>query len=102
MEQWDADFINGDQVHIEFGGNGLGSIQFGCVYGKINCWLTERQGEPAIEWCWEGQSEKTVGQNQGWAVLKGGELHGEILLFGGHASFVAERGTLGPPPRKSK
>ena len=102
MEHWDADFINGGQVHIEFGGNGRGLIQFGCVYGKINCWATMRQGEPAMEWCWESQNEIIARQSLGWAVLKGGELHGVIMLFGGDTSFVAERGTLSPPPRKPK
>lgn len=102
MEHWDADFINGGEVHIDFDSDGRGLIQFGCVHGKINCWLATRHGEPAMEWCWEGQSETTIGQSQGWAVLKGGELRGEILLFGGHTSFVAERGTLSPPRTKPK
>lgn len=102
MEQWDADFINGGQVHIEFGGNGHGVIRLGCIYGKINWWATTRHGEPAMEWCWEGISETMVEQSQGWAILKDGQLHGVIMLFGGDTNFVAERGTLSPPARKPK
>lgn len=98
MEHWDADFINRGVVHIEFGGDGRGLIQFGCVHGKINCWSATRHGEPAMEWCWEDQSETSIRQSQGWAVLKGGELHGVIMLPGGHASFVAERCKPSPPP----
>lgn len=102
MEQWDAEFINGGQVHIEFGNNGRGVLQFGCVYGEISCWLTTRHGEPAMEWCWEGSSETIARKSQGWAVLKGDAIHGMILLFDGEVSFVAKRNTLSTPPRTPK
>ena len=102
MDQWDLDFVNGGQIEVEFGGNGLGLIRFGCISGKINCWLATRHGEPAMEWCWEDQSEAIVGQSQGWTVLKGGQLQGVIMLPGGHASFVAERCKPSPPTREPK
>ena len=102
IEQWNAEFINGGQVHIEFGGNGRGVLQFGCVYGEINCWAATRHGEPAMEWCWEGRSEMIGRKSQGWAVLKGDELHGVIDFHGANANFVAKREVLGPAPRTPK
>lgn len=98
MEHWDPAFVSGGQIEVEFGGSGLGLIRLGCVYGKINCWSASRDGDPAMEWCWEDQSETMVGQSQGWAVLKSGQLHGMIMLLGGDTSFVAEKVRSVRPP----
>ena len=102
MEQWDENFINDGHIQVEFGEDDHGLIRFGCVYGNITCWLTARHGKPTMEWCWEGSSKKVLSQRQGWAVLKGDELHGVILLHGGNASFVAERRLLNSTPRRPK
>lgn len=58
----------------------------------MNCRPTTRDGEPAIEWSWDGNDENDPAQGRGWAVLKGGELHGMIFFHRGDESgFVAER-----------
>jgi hypothetical protein len=93
MSQWDEDFINAE-VHgfIEFDAQGGGEFQFGYVRGDMGCQLTTRDGEPAVEWTWEGNDEMDPATGRGWAVLKGDELHGMIFFHQGDDSeFVAVR-----------
>src|SRR5690349_10354161 len=78
MDQWGEDFINAEvQGFIEFDGTS-GEFQFGYVHGDMDCRLTTREGEPAVEWSWEGNDEMDEAKGRGWAVLKGDELHGMI------------------------
>lgn len=58
----------------------------------MDCRLTQRNGEPAIEWTWEGNDEMTPANGRGWAVMKGAELHGMIFFHQGDESeFVAKK-----------
>jgi hypothetical protein len=93
MTQWDEDFINAEvQGFIEFEAGGSGEFQFGYVQGQMDCRLTTRDGEPAVEWTWEGNDEMDEAAGRGWAVLKGDELHGMIYFHEGDDSgFVAKR-----------
>jgi hypothetical protein len=53
-------------------------------------WQTE--GEPVIEWSWDGNAEMDAAQGRGWAMFQGDELHGMIFFHGGdEAEFVAKR-----------
>ena len=53
-----------------------------------------KDGEPAIEWTWEGNDENDSAQGRGWAVRKGEELHGMIYFHEGDDSgFVAKKAT---------
>ena len=64
------------------------------VQGHMDCRLTKRDGEPAVEWSWDGNAEMDAAQGRGWAVLRGDELHGMIFFHGGDDSeFVATRMT---------
>src|SRR3954454_7599577 len=93
MTGWDEDFINAEvQGFIEFDAEGGGEFQFGYVRGDMNCRLTTQEGEPAVEWTWEGNDEMDPAQGRGRAVLKGDELHGMIFFHQGDDSgFVARR-----------
>ena len=80
------------QPFIEFERNDGGRFQFGCVYGEMDCRLTERDGKPAAEFSWEGHDEDKQVFGRGWAVLEGEQLEGMIFLHQGDESgFVAER-----------
>ena len=69
-----------------------GSFHFGYVNGDMDCRLTTRDGEPAVEWTFDGNDEMEPAQGRGWAVVKGDELHGMIFFHGGDDSeFVAKR-----------
>jgi hypothetical protein len=95
MTEWDKDYINAEaQAFIEFEEQGSGSFQFGYVRGEMDCRLTTRDGEPAIEWTWEGNDENDPAQGRGWAVVKGDELHGMIFFHEADDSgFVAKKTT---------
>jgi hypothetical protein len=58
----------------------------------MDCRPTTRDGEPAAEWTWDGNDEMDQARGRGWAVLKGGELHGLIFFHQGDDSgFVVRR-----------
>jgi hypothetical protein len=61
-----------------------------------------RDGQPTVEWPWDGDAEMEAAQGRGWAVLQGDELHGMICFHGGDdAGFVARR-TAAPGHGKRK
>ena len=95
MAAWEDDYLDEEvQAFIEFEEKGSGSFQFGYVQGLIDWRLTTRDGEPAVEWTWEGNDEMDPAQGRGWAVVKGDELHGVIGFDDGDDSeFVAKRTT---------
>lgn len=102
MEQWDDDFIDEEEEgYIEFDGNDMGSFHFGYVHGNMDCQLTTREGQPAVEWSWDGNDEMDAAQGRGWAVMKGDELHGMIFIHcGDDSGFVAKQ--KGQPSAKSR
>jgi len=91
MSAWDQDFIDEEEGgYIEFDQKDGGQFHFGCVHGDMDCRLTTRDGEPAVEWTWDGNDEMEPAQGRGWAVVKGDELHGMIFFHRGDESeFVA-------------
>jgi hypothetical protein len=93
MDQWEQDYVNAeDQAYIEFDESGGGEFHFGYVHGDMDCRLTTRDGEPAIEWSWQGNDEMDPAQGRGWAWLKADELNGIIFFHQGDESgFVAKR-----------
>jgi hypothetical protein len=93
MTEWDDDYINAEvQGFIAFDAKGGGKFQFGYVSGSMDCKLTTREGEPAVEWDWEGNDENDEAEGSGWAVQKGEELHGMIHFhMGDESGFVAKR-----------
>ncbi len=95
MSAWDEDYINEEEEgFFEFDDKGSGEFHFGYVHGHMDCKLTAREGEPAVEWTWDGNDEMDAAQGRGWAVVKGEELHGMIFFHQGDDSeFVATRAT---------
>lgn len=93
MEQWDQDYIDEEEEgYFEFDDKSGGEFHFGYVHGQMNCRPTTREGEPAVEWTWDGNDEMDPAQGMGWAVVKGDELHGKIYFHEGDDSeFVAKR-----------
>ena len=93
MSLWDEGFINEEEEgYFEFNGRDSGEFHFGYVHGHMDCKLTTRDGVPAVEWTWDGNDEMDPAQGQGWAVVKGDELHGMIFFHDGDDSeFVAKK-----------
>ena len=72
MEQWDQDFVDAEvEGYFEFDAGGSGEFQFGYVQGGMDCRLTTRDGQPAVEWTWDGNDEMDPAQGRGWAVIRG-------------------------------
>ncbi len=93
MSAWDQKFIDEEEEgFFEFDDRGWGEFHFGYVHGSMDCRLTTREGEPAVEWTWDGNDEMDPAQGRGWAIVKDDELYGMIFFHGGDESeFVATK-----------
>ena len=93
MSAWDQGFVDEEEEgYIEFDEKDGGEFHFGYVHGSMDCRLTTRDGEPTVEWTWDGNDEMDPANGRGWAVLKGQELHGMIFFHSGDDSeFIATR-----------
>ena len=102
MEMWDQTFVDAEvEGYIEFGPDGLGSFQFGCVSGDIDYRDGTREGSPSVEWSWDGNDEMDPASGRGWAVVKNDELHGRIFFHHGDDSgFEAKK--ISPKSKRPK
>ena len=81
MDEWDQEFVNAEcQGYFEFDPRGTGEFHFGYVEGVMDCRLGTRDGQPCIEWTFDGNDEMDPTQGRGWAVIKDDELHGVIFF----------------------
>jgi hypothetical protein len=104
MSAWHEDYFNeAVQAFIEFDENGTGHFQFGYVSGYMDWRPTTRDGEPVVEWSWEGGdgADGTPLTGRGWTKLKDDELHGMIFIhLGDESGFVATRANAQKRPRQ--
>ncbi len=93
MSAWEQEFIDEEEEgYIESNDRGSGEFHFGYVHGQMHCPLTARDGEPAVEWTWDGNDEMDRVEDRGWAIIKSDELHGMIFFHGGDDSgFSAKK-----------
>ena len=93
MSQWDQDFVDEEEEgYFEFRSKEQGEFHFGYVHGQMDCRLSTKDGEPAVEWTWDGNDEMDPAQGRGWAVVKGDGLHGMIFFHqGDESSFLAKK-----------
>src|SRR5262245_5184612 len=94
MSAWDNDYLDEEELaYIEFDERGGGEFHFGYVHGSMDCRLGSGDGEPAVEWTWDGNAEMDPAQGRGWAVVRGDELHGMIFFHsaGDDSEFVAKK-----------
>ena len=63
MSAWDEDYINEEvQAFIEFEENGTAASSSSATSrGRWTADLTTRDGEPAVEWSWDGNDEMDAG-----------------------------------------
>ena len=95
MNQWDVEEESEElQAFIEFERSDTGQFQFPCVYGEMDCQITERDGKPAIEFSWDGHDEGEHVFGRGWVVLGGDELTGMLFFhLGDESGFTARKET---------
>src|SRR6185369_6080928 len=101
MSAWDEDYIDEEEEgFFEFDDKGGGAFHFGYVHGQMDCRLTTRDGQPCVEWSWDGNDELGPARGRGWPVLQGDELHGMLFFHQGDDSgFVARWGPERGPDR---
>ena len=59
MSAWDEDYIDEEEEgYFEFDKTGSGEFHFGYVQGQMDGRQTTRDGEPAVEWTWDGNAER--------------------------------------------
>ena len=57
MSAWDQEYIVEDEEgSLEFDQKDNGQFLCGYVHGQMDCNLTTRDGELAVEWTWDGNS----------------------------------------------
>lgn len=60
MYLWDQDFVDAEaEGHFTFAADSSGEFQFGYVSGGTAGRLTTRDGQPCVEWTWEGATKWT-------------------------------------------
>lgn len=95
MSTWDESYFNEEaQAYIEFKQERQGEFQFGYVRGELDYREGQRDGEPAVEWSWDGSdgADATPLTGRGWAVLRDEGLHGLIAIhMGDDSEFKAKR-----------
>ena len=94
MDNWDQEAVDLVQPgFIEFDDDGLGSLGFIVVTGELDCRDAERDGEPGVEFSWQGSDEGDDVSGRGWAALNPhGGLEGHIYIhLGDDSAFRAER-----------
>lgn len=104
MSEWDEDYFNEEvQAYFDFEENGTGRFQFGYVKGYMDWRSGTRDGQPAVEWTWEGNdgADMTELTGRGWAKREGGQLHGMIAIhLGDESGFVAKRAKARKRPKR--
>jgi hypothetical protein len=93
MDKWDEDHICADgQGYLEFHIGGRGSLHFGYVHSQTDYRLTERNGQPAVEFTFEGNNDMAPTMGRGWGALDSGVLKGVVFFHQGEESaFAAHR-----------
>ncbi len=103
MSAWDQEFIDEEEEgYFEFDQKDGGQFHFGYAHGQMDCRLTTRDGEPAVEWTWDGNDEMDPAQGRGWAIVKDDELHGMIFFHQGDESGFCAKKTGGTDPKSKK
>lgn len=68
MSAWEDEFLDEEvEGYIKFNDRDWGDFHFGNVQGQMDCRHTTRDGEPAVEWSWDGNAEMDAAQGRGWA-----------------------------------
>jgi hypothetical protein len=103
MSAWDEDYLDEEEpAYIEFDDRGGGEFHFGYVHGSMDCRLGTRDGEPAVEWSWEGNDEMDPASGRGWAVLDGDDIHGVIAFHHGDESEFVGKKKVQPRPKPGR
>jgi len=104
MEAWAQDAVDlcGPGV-LELEAEGGGQMRFIAVQAWLDCERSERDGQPAVEFSWEGTDERDRRSGRGWARLSPDEnaVEGWFQFHLGDTSpFRAVRSDCAKKPRR--
>ena len=104
MELWDKDYLDlAVPAHITFDEDSMGSFQFGTVDGWLDCRFSTRDGQPFVEFSWEGNNDTDPGCGRGWAKLNPEAVEGRLFIHQGDDSwFKATKEAVRPTPRSPR
>lgn len=71
--------------------DGSGEMSFIALEAGLDYRVGRRDGQPAIEFSFDGSGEGDRITGRGWAVLEVDGLHGRIFIHHDESSFVARR-----------
>jgi hypothetical protein len=93
MEKWSQGTVDAEiAAFIQLGPQRFGTFQFCYVRGDIEFEESTRDGEPIIEFSWNGSDDADRARGRGWAVLHGDHIEGKIYIHRGEWSeFRAEK-----------
>jgi len=96
MSAWNEDYFNMEtQAYVEIQANNLGTFQFGLVYGSLDGYLEQVNGQQRFTFTWEGNDEMDEAMGSGWLQLESDdEVEGFIKFhLGDDSTFRATRAT---------
>ena len=104
MELWDQEFVNEEvEGSFEFEPGRNGSFQFGYVRGQVDYRLSMCDGQPRLEFSFDGYDEMDPTQGRGWAIIDGSQIDGMLFFHQGDESkFKAERLASRKPPGRTR
>lgn len=93
MELWTADDLDlVGPAHLTLARDGLGAVRFLAIEAGLDYRVVQRDGQPGIEFSFDGSDEGDRISGRGWAMLEGDALHGRIFIHHGDDSgFTAHR-----------
>ena len=91
MELWtaeDRDLLG--LARLMLNRDGSGEMSFIALVARLDYQVGQRNGQPAIEFSFDGSDEGDRISGRGWAVLESDALHGRVFIYhGDESSFVA-------------
>jgi hypothetical protein len=95
MELWTSDDLDLlGPAHLTLARDGGGTMRFIAVDVGLDYRVVQRDGQPAIEFTFDGIDEHDRVSGRGWAEVTGDELHGRIFFHQGDDSAFTARRTV--------
>jgi hypothetical protein len=96
MELWTSDDLDlVGPAHLTLARDGGGTMRFIAVDVGLDYHVVQRDGQPVIEFTFEGIDEGDRVSGRGWAQVRDDELHGRIFFHqGDDSAFTARRTAL--------
>jgi hypothetical protein len=87
---------------ILFEDEAFGEFRFIAVRGFMDCRFADRDGQPLVEFSWQGKDERDDVSGRGWATIQSdGTLRGRLYFHqGDDSAFTAVRAEARPPATK--